>query len=129
MALYQHTWGLTDMRKSEYEIMVEADVISKAAYDSDRQGGSSRPLVSASREALDEAPAQESPSTLEESSIGQQTTYREKAQRAATLRTQPIVPAAPVSAQPSPALPQESQQPQPSIRSDDEIQEEIVIIQ
>lgn len=71
MALYQHTWGLTDMRKSEYEIMVEADVISEAEYDSDRQGTSSRPLVSASREALDEAPAQESPSTPGESSIGQ----------------------------------------------------------
>jgi hypothetical protein len=33
MALYQHTWGLTDMRKSEYEIMVQADAISKADYE------------------------------------------------------------------------------------------------
>lgn len=119
MALYQHTWGLTDMRKSEYEIMVQADAISKADYDSDRQGSSSRPVVSSSREALVEAaPAQEPASALEESSSGLQSTEGEQVVHEASLETQPIVPAAPESTPSSPALSQESQQPQPSLGSD-----------
>ena len=55
MALYQHTWGLTDMRKSEYEIMIKADPITKAVYDSERQSSrTGRPLVGASRENTEE---------------------------------------------------------------------------
>ena len=119
MALYQHTWGLTDMRKSEYEIMVQADAISKADYDSDRQGSSSRPVVSSSREALvGAAPAQQPASALEESSIGLQSTESQQAVREASLETRPIEPTTPKSALAPPALSQESQQPQSSIGSD-----------
>jgi hypothetical protein len=53
MALYQHTWGLTAQRKSEYEIMIRADPITKEAYDSERPGASGRPLVGSSRQASD----------------------------------------------------------------------------
>ena len=119
MALYQHTWGLTDMRKSEYEIMVQADAISKAEYDSERQGSNSRPVVSSSREALVEAaPAQEPASALEESSSGLQSTAGEPVEREAYLETRPIAPATPESTLSSPTLSQESQQPQSSSRSD-----------
>lgn len=63
MALYQHTWGLTAMRKSEYEIMIQADPITKEAYDSERPGASGRPLVSASHEVADNsAPLNVTPS-------------------------------------------------------------------
>ena len=30
MALYQYTWGLTDIRKSEFEVRVEADEVDKS---------------------------------------------------------------------------------------------------
>lgn len=32
MAVYQHTWGLTAQRKSEYQIRVAADLITQATY-------------------------------------------------------------------------------------------------
>ena len=30
MAVYEHNWGLTEVRKSEYQIRVEADIIPPA---------------------------------------------------------------------------------------------------
>jgi hypothetical protein len=28
MAVYEHNWGLTEVRKSEYQIRVEADIVT-----------------------------------------------------------------------------------------------------
>jgi len=54
MALYQYTWGLTDIRKSEFEIRVEADEVDKSFLqvmpiaDAKQSELTPRPIVAAS---------------------------------------------------------------------------------
>lgn len=53
MALYQYTWGLTDIRKSEFEVRVEADEVDKDYLKvlpiADPRNNELRPVVTASK--------------------------------------------------------------------------------